>query len=286
LKFKKVSSTLLVICLFCLSQARANSVFSHDTFLDVNFQATEVQRNLSLCADELGLTLPQLYSDRLSECNSEIQESLKILKDSFKLFTLTSLVDYYGAVANREKISPLLIQIISENISEFKLDETKKGGGKTGLGICAGPISIGICTETNVFEIPPKVTEQHIAFLQLFDLIPASQCDLGFFPSATVTLINEVADAQGLVSNRARNNVVVIGDTMIIGPAAEKYNGFRVNPAFRELILRLQGKYFLSCGLTPGNRSASRFFREFNPNTGTGSYSISPSQNPSINDRN
>lgn len=249
---------VLISVLFTYQIVFAGQAFDQRGFLELSQFANSVQEKLVSCAAAQGLTIAQVYPNRLSSCDQNTRQSLKSLKDSFKLFTLSSLVDNYEQVANTEKISPLLIEIISENISQFKLDETKQGGGSHGLGICTSFISIGICSETTAFEIPPEIKEQHMAYLKLFDMIPNTQCDLGFFPLATVTLINEIADAQGLVGNRASNNVLVKNGVMIIGPMVQEMRGKR--PA-GELLQRLDGKFALSCALFPQKASATKFFR-------------------------
>jgi hypothetical protein len=236
----------------------AGQVFDQQSFLDLSRLANNVQEKLSECARIQNLNLNQLYPRKLSSCDIETRSSLRNLKDSFKLFTLSSLVENFGQVKNTEKISPLLIQIISENISQFKLDETKQGGGPRGLGLCFGFISIEICSDSTVHEIPPEINEEHMAYLKLFDLIPDTQCDLGIFPTATVTLINEIADAQGLVGARASNNVMVKDGVMIIGPIVQEMRGKKPSS---ELIRRLDGKFFMTCALMPSRESATSFFR-------------------------
>jgi hypothetical protein len=249
---KKLILVFLISQKICFAQN-----FDQRSFLDLNRFANEVQAGLTSCAQAQGTNLSQLYVQKVSSCDDSIRQSLRNLKDSFKLFTLSSLVDYYEKSENKEKISPLLIQIISENISHFKLNETKKEGGNRGIGICTGFISIGSCSETPEREVSPVINSEHMAYLRLFDMIPESQCDLGLFPSATVTLLNEIAEAQGVRGNRVQNNVIYMQGGFVMGPRVQEMNN---NRASSQLLNQLGNKFSASCNLSPQSYSATDFF--------------------------
>ena len=246
---------ILISILLAAQVASAGQIFDEASFLDLSRVSNEVQQKITDCATSQGLSLMQVYPQKISSCDGQTRQSLKNLKDSFKLFTLSALVDNFAQVKNTEKISPLLIQIISENISQFKLDETSQGGGSRGIGLCTSFISIGACHETPQYEISPEIKQEHIAYLRLFDLIPETQCDLGLFPNATVTLINEIAEAQGLTGRNA--DVIVRDGFFMSGPGVRELKG---KSSTAQLITRLEGKFKSSCGLFPQRGSATKFF--------------------------
>lgn len=249
------------LLLLSTTQAFAATNFDQRSFLELSAFANQVQSELEVCAHGQNLKLHELYLKRLSSCDPSTRQNLKSLKDSFKLFTLSSLVEEYGQVRNQERISPLLIQLVSERISTFKLNETKKSGGNSGIGLCTGFISIGICSSTPVYETSPVITEEHIAYLNLFDLIPETQCDLGLFPVFTVSLINEIASAQGLTGSRMLSrqirhaNGVTTMFTTIPGVLNADSNSGKV-------LSNLGNKFTSSCNLRPINQAtASDVFR-------------------------
>lgn len=232
-------------------------IFDQQSFLELSQFSSQVELNLRICAEKNSLTLPELYLNKIFTCDDQARQSLKNLKDSFKLFTLSSLVDFYGQVENREKISSLLIQIISENISQFRLNEAEQRGGSRGFGICTRAISIGFCTETPTYQISPKLNEMHMAYLKLFDLIPESQCDLGLFPEATVTMIYEIAKAQNLYGSNS--NVVVKNSAFMMGPHVAQ---LREQQPGAQLIKRLTSKFVSGCFIKPSSASATSFFSD------------------------
>lgn len=221
-------------------------------FADLNLLASEVSELALKCENLSKTDFKKLYLGRMQSCHDEL------LTQKFNLLIQSvSMIAQSGFDEEPEEVfrlHPLVIQILFEEMSELSLDKVVKQGGSSGLGLCLGFVSIGICKSTPETLKPSLPSDKARRFLRfLGSLEPeGSKCNWGLWPSAAIKMMLELLALQtpSQIQTNDQGNVFL----MNMGPR---------EPSYIQLVLRYKSQTAMrECPQGDLPHNALQFFQE------------------------
>lgn len=268
------SSKLFLNVLFLFSGLLATTPSSainidSEYLRQLNNSAIESEALLSQCAQELKLSVAEAYS-RLDLCESrDLKQKVFNLKTNIRMFALSSF-EQARTEQTRLIASPLLLQLILEEMSKLSLEKFEVHGGNSGFGICTGIINIGICKTETQTKTAMKISEAGQRFLRLLDSFASDNCEFGYFPNLAAKMMAEIANAQaefdalGYGSYKAKNGQTFIGNAEMIRAimAADGQPQRAENLEAYQIARAKYQDFAMNCNVHPARESGIEFFQK------------------------